>query len=282
VEYLSTRAPYGVHWPHIFLTAIFMHGWYPTTINSIVPGGWSIGAEFCFYLTIPFLFARIRSLPQALWLTLISTLLVGLLEGPAITHLSHHFPATADWSAVIRNFVDETFLNQFPVFCLGMVLYFLLLPRLAEGGHAASLPENKPTALFLVVLGVLMVFGAAPRHILVSVAFVAIAYGLSIQPFKLIVNPVTRFIGTISFSGYIWHFWVLDHMAGWVHHHVHVPHVSPNATGLLHFVATYVLTAICVLPIATASYYLIESPGQEIGKWIIRRFNWGATVKNVI
>ena len=134
-RYLATRAPNGVSWPQILLTAIFLHGWYPTTVNVIVPGGWSIAAEFCFYLTIPLLFSRIRSLSQALWLTMISTLLVGLAEGPAVTHLSHHFPATENWEIVLRQFVDETFLNQFPVFCLGLVLYFLLLPRLAEHRH---------------------------------------------------------------------------------------------------------------------------------------------------
>jgi peptidoglycan/LPS O-acetylase OafA/YrhL len=274
-DYLATRAPNGVYWPHVLLTAVFMHGWYPTTINVIVPGGWSIGAEFCFYLTIPLLFSRIKSLSQALWLTLIATLLVGLGEGPAITHLSHHFPTTANWNIVIREFVERTFIDQFPVFCLGMVLYFLLLPRLTHGTDAPPVPGNKPTALFLLCFGIMVIFDIAPRHVLVSAAFVAIAYGLSIQPFKLMVNPLTRFIGTVSYSGYIWHFWVLDHVAKWAGA-VHIPHLSKDASGNMHFILTYLGTAICVLPIATASYYLIEAPAQKVGKTIIRQCGWGS------
>jgi peptidoglycan/LPS O-acetylase OafA/YrhL len=49
-------APHGISWPDVLATASFAHGWSPTWINSVVPGGWSIAVEMNFYLLVPFLF----------------------------------------------------------------------------------------------------------------------------------------------------------------------------------------------------------------------------------
>ena len=50
-------APNGVAWWHVLLTALFLHGWHPETINTVVPGGWSIAVEMSFYLFVPLLFS---------------------------------------------------------------------------------------------------------------------------------------------------------------------------------------------------------------------------------
>ena len=49
-------APNGIDWWYIPLTAMFLHGWHPETITSVVPGGWSIAFEMTFYLFVPYLF----------------------------------------------------------------------------------------------------------------------------------------------------------------------------------------------------------------------------------
>ncbi len=267
-------APLGLHLGQFASAAIFLHGWYPSTINAIVPGGWSIAAEFSFYLTIPFLFFRIRTLNAALWLTLIATALAGILQGPAVSHLSHHFSQFPE--TLIKDFVGYTFPMQFPVFCLGLVLYFLLLPNLSGDTQQSQTPNNTSLALLLVMGGLLCGVGTPPRHIFMSMAFVAVAYGLSLRPFWLIVNPVTRFIGTISYSGYIWHFWIMGIVTNWVSKHVHITHHPSNLNDCAQFLAVYVGTAVGVFPVAVATYYLIEVPGQNAGKWIIRKFGWGA------
>jgi peptidoglycan/LPS O-acetylase OafA/YrhL len=74
-------APNGIGVPHVLSTLAFLHGWYPTTANSVVPGGWSIAAEFTFYLCLPLLFSRVRSLSSALWLTLIATIAAAAARG---------------------------------------------------------------------------------------------------------------------------------------------------------------------------------------------------------
>jgi peptidoglycan/LPS O-acetylase OafA/YrhL len=49
-------APTGIHLGQILATLAFVHGWYPTSINSVVPGGWSIAVEMNFYLLLPVCF----------------------------------------------------------------------------------------------------------------------------------------------------------------------------------------------------------------------------------
>lgn len=44
------NCPDGIGPRQILLTVTFLHGWFPDTVNSVVPGGWSIAAEMTFYL----------------------------------------------------------------------------------------------------------------------------------------------------------------------------------------------------------------------------------------
>lgn len=54
-------APEGLGVSHFISTALFFHGWSLTTINSLVPGGWSIAVGMTFYLCLPYLAHRITT-----------------------------------------------------------------------------------------------------------------------------------------------------------------------------------------------------------------------------
>ena len=51
----------------ILATVFFIHGWSPQTINNVVPGGWTIAIEMNFYLLLPFLYQKIKSLNKAIF-----------------------------------------------------------------------------------------------------------------------------------------------------------------------------------------------------------------------
>ena len=274
----SQEGPKGFGPAQFIATLFFVHGWHPTSVNTVVPGGWSIGAEFMFYLCIPLLYRYVRSLTSALWLTLASTFVISLLMPIAVKvfeRLYPHFEAT-----YIKEFVYWSFPSQIPVFCLGFVLYFLLRDRMSKNPqHPADLSLiNRPTAstgLFFTALAVFLIYGTIPPHVLCAAAFVALAYGLALCPLQLVVNRVTRFIGTVSFSAYIWHFWLLDKIRPSLLNHVHFHKNSPAVNGSVRFIALYVVTVLITLPVAALTYYLIEKPGQDLGRMLIAKYGWG-------
>ncbi len=58
-------APEGIHASQIIATFLFVHGWFPFAINSVVPGGWSIAVEANFYLFVPLCFVLINNVCRA-------------------------------------------------------------------------------------------------------------------------------------------------------------------------------------------------------------------------
>ena len=269
-----TFAPNGTGWPHIAATFFFVHGWYPTTINSIVPGGWSIGAEVMFYLCIPLLHKRIISLSGAIWMTLATTFAVCAGTPIATRLLAPHFPAS--WSNLIRDFLFWSFPTQLPVFCLGFVLYFILVRQMTHAGGGMT-NKRHWSILFLAIAAFVMVY-SIPDHIIYAGAFALIAWGLAIHPMRIFVNRVTRYIGVVSYSVYIWHFWILDHLAPRI-----LPLVNPirwdKLNGTVQFFVLYALIVAVSVAMASVSYYLIELPSQRLGKSVISWMGWGAAPK---
>jgi peptidoglycan/LPS O-acetylase OafA/YrhL len=277
-------APAGIGAKQILTTLFFVHGWSPLTCNAVVPGGWSIATECTFYLFVPILFSRVRTLTAALWLAFISTVLVSIAAPIATSHLSRLYPQLQQ--ELIVFFVYTSFPSQIPVFSLGLVLYFILINRAASAASTPSQPAPSPDkrmALLLVLLApALFVSSGIPEHVVWGFAFVALAAGLAIHPFRLAVNPLTRFIGTISFSAYIWHFWVIEKIAGPVISWIGLKSLPISARGTIQFCVLYPATVLVTVAVSTLSYNLIEVPGQNLGKALIAHFGWGAARRDPV
>jgi peptidoglycan/LPS O-acetylase OafA/YrhL len=264
-------APDGIRWPHILATLLFVHGWYPSTINSVVPGGWSIGAEVMFYLCIPLLHKLIKSLDGALWIALAGTLAVSVGAPLANNLIAPHFPES--WKTLIGEFVGWSFPSQLPVFFMGLVLYFVLMRQMA---HDPVKPVSKRNrALLFLGIGLFLILGDLPTHVIYAGAFVLVAWGLAMHPMRILVNRATRFIGLVSYSIYIWHFWVLDRVVPRILPLVHPVH-SDRLNGTFQFMAIYAVTFSISVAVATATYYIIEFPSQLLGKKLISHMGWGA------
>jgi peptidoglycan/LPS O-acetylase OafA/YrhL len=86
---------------------------------------------------------------------------------------------------------------------------------------------------------------------------------LAVHPWVVIVNPATRFLGRISFSIYLLHFYALEivgrSMPGIMGIH---PHAS------LRFAEAFTMTLAVAVPICFATYRLVELPGITAGKRI--------------
>lgn len=255
----------GITWQNILATATFSNGFNPYWINSIVFGGWSVPVEMSFYLLLPLLWIAIRSLRAALFATVGTLLLTFVLQ----VSLRNRSPITD--SVLWGEYLFLWLPNQLPVFLLGMVFFFL--EPLLRPGDSRWLRNIGPILRSACVTAAVTV-AWVPFHpqltpFLSGLAFLGLACSLVRYPSKLWVNGFFARWGLISYSVYLWHaplIWFL-----WMVHQkvFSLTHLVLSA-GLNQLSFTIIL--LCVsMPIGILSHHLIERPGIELGRRIIRR-----------
>ena len=192
------------------LTALLQHGWHPSLVNAMVPGGWSIAAEGTFYLVVPLCYRFVRSWQGAVWLLLGSLALseaANRLFGLAYTR---HLVFAEVSRPAAGSFGYAWLPTQFPVFACGILAYYLV--RALE-----RRPVNPATGAALLAVAGMTLFTAVGfgkhgwllEHVCFALGFVPLVLGLKVLPTRLLVNPATRFLGRISYSVYLLHFAVL-------------------------------------------------------------------------
>lgn len=263
-------APDGIGWPHVLATATFLHGWHPTTINSVVPGGWSIAIEMTFYLMVPFLFRRIQTLTAALWWflgTLVAAAAVDMLAARAFPVL---FPGNPFLAACFRTM---WFPAQLPVFLVGIVLYFTLKSSLR--GETIT-PGDQRTASALLALSLFLFvalsnggYAYLPGHVLYAGAFALFAYGLAVAPNRLFVNPLTCYLGKISYSVYVCHTALVAHVAVRPTRYLLKAIPSLASEPDVHWVVFFAVSVALSALVATITYHAVEVPGMALGRRVI-------------
>ena len=251
----------GVSVWNIISTAAFIHGFSPYWINSLVPGSWTISVEMTFYLFLPLLYSKIRNLKTALWFTIAT--LVGTRLLLCILHRIALIPDHSLWAAYLYLF----FPSQLPIFLLGIVLFYMIRNHQnysCKNNNVVVLP-----GIWLVTSMLLWMQLATqkiiPEHFLFGVAFLVLAYALSLKPTKLFVNRFTVFIGKISFSLYLAHFAVLHFMYKMEKYNFVDFHCNP----LTNFAIRYIILLGMSSAISLITYMYIERPGRYVGGKII-------------
>jgi peptidoglycan/LPS O-acetylase OafA/YrhL len=248
----------NISYSEILSNFFFLHGIFPDYINHLVPGGWSIAVEMTFYLFVPILFCSITNIYRALLLLFVS-IFTGILFVKLLT-------GNAYWD---RNFfLYFSFLYQLPVFALGIIGYFIVVKNQAK--------EKKNTALLAIIFCVMvyicnvvcdksffwMLF-AAGLFLLLLVFF-------SKYPLYAFVNPLTQFLGKISFSIYIFHFFFIGIVR---HSFMNFIPVYNNFTAIVNFFIQFLSVLCATSGLSYLTYKYIEIPFQEIGKTIILKLN---------
>lgn len=263
-------APDGLGLWQYLSTVLFLHGWAPTTINSIVPGGWSIAVEMTFYLCLPFLARWITTARQACVLALSWTAATVALNWMLTPFLLRMTPPEAQHC--VPHFLFFWFPFQLPVFLLGFAVYYWL----HDPAVTTFLAKPRRPAFLLIaalagfaVLTRLTSAPLVPAHILAAGVAILVILALAARPYAAVVNPLTCSLGTISFSCYITHFTAVRVAA----HYLPSEHFAslPLRFALVsRFAAIWLGGLLLTIPAAVLTYAAIEKPGMKLGSRLIR------------
>lgn len=229
----------------------FLHGFNPYWMSSIVPGGWSIAIEMTFYALLPFLFSRIKTINQAFYFFIISVFLRILFH-----LLLLKFPLIS-FDSLWTEYLFLYFPSQLPLFALGIIMYFIICEK-----KLTNVLSGKALLISSGLLLAILSIDFIPTQIAFGIAFLILGVALSKYNFKLIVNPVIEYIGTISFSMYLVHFAVFQ----WL---TNLNFIDYSANGIVNYCARFLIGTALTVIISSVTYYLIEIPFQKLGKKLI-------------
>lgn len=192
----SQWSPDGVEARHVLLTATFLHGFSPDTINTIVPGGWSIAVEMTFYLVFPILIAWKQSARTLTAFALVVYLANVLMVEPA-------YQAIFVGPQPLKDFLYFQFFHQAPIFLLGMALYRVLFD---------GQPKYHVVQIVLAWIGLAFLLKFLGLHaspffwLLVSLLLV---FSWGCLKYRVTFWPLNR-LGELSYSVYLTHFAIIQ------------------------------------------------------------------------
>ena len=233
----------------VALTATFLHGFFPSTINLVVPGGWSIAVEVGFYVLFPLMIVRVGGVKSRMVWALICYLFCTVLAtairircGPALDL-----------------FLYYSLLTQLPVFLVGMVVYSVSVKR-----ESASLLVAASVLVLWMAIAALARMHDWPGRpgFWGEVVLMAVFASVIIGRFE---SRFLAFAGRFSYSAYLFHFAVLD-LVG-----LSVP--ADMHRGAWQFAAALVVTCLGTGVVAWGSSKTLESWSIAYGRSLVRRVN---------
>ena len=188
---LPTRAASGLD---IIVTFLFLHGWVPSAVNTVVPGGWSIAAEAMFYVVFPAILVIARRRDRMVVFVVTSYVVAG-----ATSLALRRWGGTIGWSDMSFPF----WLVQLPAFAGGC--WLATLPRDQTGRQLAAV------CLAIGVIGLVIDSQLRGRsNLLVAIALLTlVTWAAGVFRPTILQGRILPLIGQISFSLYIVQFAVL-------------------------------------------------------------------------
>ncbi|CDH43053.1 acyltransferase family protein [Candidatus Contendibacter odensensis] len=227
ILYYFLRPPsQGFDINQLLLSLSFINSWSPSWIPttesgwSVVPGGWSISVEFCFYFVFPVLAFFAASTKRSLLLFTVSIfiMLLGYTIGNAYYMPLYGMQAT-------EQFLYFWLPNQLCIFAIGFIIFSALNAthqRLDSFLHFLRYKAGLVNLFGIILLLALTQIGIIkhlsssfpwiPTHLVVSIifGFIVIANLMSPRPSPLLINPFICRLGAVSFSAYVLHWAVID------------------------------------------------------------------------
>lgn len=258
-------APNGIEWWHIALTFLFSHGWHPETINSVVPGGWSIAVEITFYIFAPAIFSKFDNTKKSAALFIFALLISTIISNYSIPAIFKAY--TQEQKYLINSFSFFWFISQLPVFILGSILFHTTNRFREKDKAAGALLLAFSLYLSCAFLETKTLANLLPTHILFGISFFLLALSLHSWPNRMLVNQLTVFTGKLSFSIYLVHFAVIYFIKDNGHELI----FFQNKDFELFFIFFLIMSASILISMVT--YRFIEKPGINFGNKVIDMLN---------
>ena len=258
----------------------FLNGLYlPALNNPIPPGGWSVGIEVLFYLFVPILFKFIKTLGNAILFLIITLLISYILNVFYIENVIDAFRTI--WPTLKPNSFYFWLPNQFPIFALGIVLYFI-----KKDIYFSQLIGK--IVLYLSIVSFLIIpyleyhnqlmYYILKKEYVYSVIFMCFAIGLYSGENKYLNNKYIQQLGVVSFSVYLNHFIVLTAI-GYLYTggtkfcgiYLNIP-ASFFRNNIL-FIPFYLALVYLSFIISKITYEYIEVRGIELGNKFINKID---------
>jgi peptidoglycan/LPS O-acetylase OafA/YrhL len=258
----------GLSLRDIVLTIFLMHSLTPTSINSVVPGAWSVGSEILFYFLLPFLLSVATNLRRSIILLVASVIFSFIARFVLERLLAPYFePET------LGLFIHFGFFQNLPAFLCGIVLF-----------HIMNLPKtervlSKPKAVLLLAFAFLCLtaaglIGGSAQHILVGDVFLSLLLiGAGLSQSRVIDNPILKHIGVVSFSIYLWHFLIIDILQP-------LPGYF-SSSPMIGLLIVYAISVSASVAVATITYRYVELPMIKLGRRIAERNTVGLTTSRL-
>lgn len=224
-------------------TFTFTNGFIPKYIGSPYPGGWSIAVEFSFYMTLPFLFSKIKNLKISTIITIIA-----MLASSSIILLQIQNTKSASIT-----FLYTSIVNQFFFFSLGITAFYF---HFKKESFTKSIKF-----LFYFILFYSIAISIYSRFMLIGVIFFLLILISQKYNFLLLNNKLLQYIGKISFSIYCTQWWLIIALSKF-----------PGIQNY-NYIIVYLFFVFINILFSTLTYLFIEKRFIFYGEQLIKKIN---------
>lgn len=248
---------------NVAANVLFVHGLVPGANNTIVPGGWTIGAEMLFYLMFPWLY---RGIDQA-WRRWGNRALLAVLGLSLAVMAGWHF----GWHAIKGRWIGNTDFGyaalpaQFPVFVMG-IAYYLWAWR--GGAFAPRVWRDGLLALLLLAACAWVLIGRErPFYGFVpTVAGLAGVFAANWLRGRDRPGGWLGAVGKVSYSLYVIHFALVWRPGAWL-----AMSIDDPAAAWAILLPLYVAEVALLYGVARITLRYVENPANQLARALIER-----------
>lgn len=248
-------ASHGVTWSlaQLALNISFAFNLAPSTYQSYVPAGWTIGVEMLFYSILPLLLVAIRSLYKSL-LFVVFAIIVGLGNKATLSLSDLDIP----------EYASHSFLSQLPIFAIGIFAYFIW-SKYYKNEYLLPLSAGAVILTFLFQI----LFPSLSHVLLWSFMFGGLIVFQAIKPSHLLSNRLLLRLGELSYSIYLTHVFVIVILKEQI---LIVYDYFFSSLGSYSFFVVACSIILLVFFLSCLTFQFIEKPGLNLGRRLIKKY----------